>query len=142
MSTKAAFHGSDFEFVEKEYNIPKEQIVSFSANINPLGISPMLRQGLAEHIDAVMEYPDREYTALRASIGRYTGAEPHQILVGGGATELISLFIKNIAPKRAMLINPTYSEYAREIGLEGGELVSYQLQPEQEFRIYLDGLCA
>ena len=142
MSVQAAFHGSDFELVAKQYNIPREQIVSFSANVNPLGISPLLRKGLAEQIDAVMDYPDREYTALRAAIGQYTGADPDQILVGGGATELIALFIQNIAPKRAMLINPTYSEYAREIELSGGTLVSYQLQPERAFQIDLDDLCA
>lgn len=141
MTAKVAFHGSDFELVAKQYGIPKEHIVSFSANVNPLGLSPKLRQGLMDSIDKVMSYPDRDYTELRASIGCYCGADPDQILVGGGATEIISLFIKNIAPKKAMLINPTYSEYAREIALEGGELVSYQLLPENEFLINLDDLC-
>lgn len=142
MSTKATFHGSDFELVSQQYGIPIADIVSFSANVNPLGISPMLRQGLIDSIDKVMSYPDRDYTALRASISRYTGAPAGQILVGGGATEIISLFIKNIAPKRAMLVNPTYSEYAREIALEGGDLVSYQLLPEREFQVDVDQLCA
>ena len=97
---------------------------------------------ITNNIDKVMSYPDRDYTQLRQAISRYTGAPADQILVGGGATEIISLFIKNLAPKRAMLVNPTYSEYAREIQLEGGELVSYQLSQAREFQMDVDDLCA
>ena len=37
------FHGSDLEKIEAIYGIKKEEITSFSANVNPLGISPRLR---------------------------------------------------------------------------------------------------
>ena len=36
---KDHFHGSDLEKIEDIYGIKKEDIVSYSANINPLGIS-------------------------------------------------------------------------------------------------------
>ena len=35
---KEHFHGSDLEKIEKIYGIHKEDITSFSANVNPLGI--------------------------------------------------------------------------------------------------------
>ena len=57
---KDHFHGSDLEKIEQIYKIHKEEIVSFSANVNPLGISPLLRETLASHIDAITTYPDRE----------------------------------------------------------------------------------
>lgn len=34
---KDHFHGSDLEKIEEIYGIKKEEIVSFSANVNPLG---------------------------------------------------------------------------------------------------------
>ena len=37
------FHGSDLEKIEQIYGIKKDDIVSFSANVNPLGISPKLK---------------------------------------------------------------------------------------------------
>ena len=40
---KDHFHGSDLEAIEKCYHIKKEDIISFSANVNPLGISYQLR---------------------------------------------------------------------------------------------------
>ena len=67
---KDHFHGSDLEKIETIYHINKEDIVSFSANVNPLGISFALRNTLAENLDAITTYPDREYKALRACIAR------------------------------------------------------------------------
>ena len=40
---KDHFHGSDLEKIEEIYGIKKEDITSFSANVNPLGISPKLK---------------------------------------------------------------------------------------------------
>ena len=36
---KDHFHGSDLEKIQQIYHIKKEEIISFSANVNPLGIS-------------------------------------------------------------------------------------------------------
>lgn len=79
---KDHFHGSDLEKIEEVYGIKKENITSFSANVNPLGISPKLRSSLIDHIDAITSYPDREYTSLRRRIGAYVGAPAESILVG------------------------------------------------------------
>ena len=54
------FHGSDLEKIEAIYHIPREEITSFAANVNPIGISPKLRSTLAEHIDDITGYPERE----------------------------------------------------------------------------------
>ena len=64
LEQKEHFHGSDLEKIEKVYNIKKEDIISFSANVNPLGVSPLLRKTLADKIDVITSYPDREYTSL------------------------------------------------------------------------------
>lgn len=132
---KDHFHGSDLEKIEQIYGIKKEDITSFSANVNPLGISPLLRQSLADHIDAITTYPDREYASLRRSIADYVGCEPEDILVGNGSTELISLFIQLERPKKAMILGPTYSEYEREVSLGGGACLYYPLKEETGFQL-------
>ena len=127
------FHGSDLEKIEQVYGIKKEEIVSFSANVNPLGISPMMRSALIEQIDCITSYPDREYTSLRQQISAYTGAPLEHIVVGNGSTELISLFIQLEHPKKALILGPTYSEYEREISLGGGTSLYYPLKEENGF---------
>lgn len=130
---KDHFHGSDLEKIEQVYGISKDAITSFSANVNPLGISPKLRQTLAEKIDTVTAYPDRDYVSLRKQIAAYAGTDLENIIVGNGSTELISLFIQIEHPKKAVVIGPTYSEYEREIALGGGTTLYYPLREEDGF---------
>ena len=138
MVAKEHFHGSDLEKIEQIFHIKKEDITSFSANINPLGISPKMKAHLQNHIDCITTYPDREYTDLRKAIGNYVHTDYSNILVGNGATELISLFINFHKPKKAILVAPTYSEYKREIERSGGECSFYFLKEEEGFSLNLE----
>lgn len=137
---KEHFHGSDLEKIEAVYGIKKEDITSFSANVNPLGISYKLREGLMEHIDAITTYPDREYTSLRKCIAEYTGTDYRNILVGNGSTELISLVIQLQHPRKALIVGPTYSEYEHELSLEGGRSHYFRLRESDDFRLNIEEL--
>lgn len=132
---KDHFHGSDLEKIEAIYGIKKADIISFSANVNPLGVSPLLRTSLSEKIDAITTYPDREYTSLRKCIAEYCHTDYENIIVGNGSTELISLFIQIEHPKKALVIGPTYSEYEREISLGGGTTLYYPLKEKDDFQL-------
>lgn len=81
------------------YHLDKEKIVLFGANVNPLGLSGQVKKNLAEHLDIISSYPDRDYTDLKKAIAAYTNTSPEHIVVGNGSTELISLLISQRAPK-------------------------------------------
>ena len=134
------FHGSDLEKIEKIYGIKQENITSFSANVNPLGISFLLKETLSSKIDAITSYPDREYTSLRKCIGNYVNIDHNNIIVGNGSTELISLFIQISNPKKALMVGPTYSEYEREVSLGGGRTHYYRLKEEDNFELDIEDL--
>lgn len=132
---KEHFHGSDLEKIEKIYGIKKEEITSFSANVNPLGICPKMQEVLSTHLNVITSYPDREYTELRKAIAAYCHTKPEYIMVGNGSTELISLFIRSRRPRHALILSPTYSEYEREIGLSGGVCHYLPLSSEDNFAL-------
>ena len=46
-----AFHGSDLEQIAEYYNLPQKEIISFGANVNPLGLSARVKEKLAENLD-------------------------------------------------------------------------------------------
>jgi len=140
MKPKEHFHGSDLEKIEQVYGIKKEDIVSFSANVNPLGISFRLRETLTSHIDAITTYPDREYTSLRKCIAEYVDTDYQNIVVGNGSTELISLFIQITHPKKALIVGPTYSEYEREVSMGGGRSHYFSLTESSEFELDTEAL--
>lgn len=133
--TRPAFHGSDIEQIVKYYGIPKERIIKFGANVNPLGLSDSVRSSLAEHLDIITSYPDRDYKELRRTIADYCGTDMDYVVTGNGSTELISLLIGQQNARHALVIGPTYSEYERELSLTGGRISNYYLEEGRDFRI-------
>ena len=54
MQKHLQFHGSDLEKIEKIYNIPKEEIVCFASNVNPLGLSEQVKnQLIRQRLDGI-----------------------------------------------------------------------------------------
>lgn len=137
---KQEFHGSDLEKVEAYYGIKKEDIIPFAGNVNPLGISPLLKKSMASHIESISEYPDRDYKELRSTLALYCNVPMEHIIVGNGATEMISLTMQLLRPKHALLLSPTYSEYTREIDLVGGHVEEYFLREDLDFKLDLNNL--
>ena len=141
MDTKPVFHGSDIEKICSYYNLKKENIVKFGANVNPLGLSPKAGRAIAEHVDILSSYPDREYTSLRNTISSYCNIPADFILPGNGSSELISLLIQERAPKHTLILGPTYSEYSRELSFSGSTQEYYHLQESNDFEPDIPDLC-
>lgn len=59
------------------------------------------------------------------------------IVVGNGSTEMISLVIEQVYPKKAMLLGPTYSEYSRELSLTNASQEEYHLKASNYFQLDL-----
>lgn len=131
-------HGGDLELIERKYHIPKDELINFSGNVNPLGIADSIKKAIIDNIDCLCRYPDVSYLELRTNISKYTGVDKDFIIAGNGATELISLFIKVVSAKNAVIISPSYSEYEREIKLNNGEVSLYPLKEENDFNLITD----
>ena len=135
---KESFHGSDLEVIASRYHIDINSIIPYGSNVNPIGFSPLARQALIDNIDAIQAYPDRNYEDLRNSISKYCGAIPDQIILGNGTSDLIRLTMETIAPKKTMIVGPTYSEYARAAALAGSEVETYMLRNLDDFELDVD----
>ncbi|MBQ8983210.1 MAG: aminotransferase class I/II-fold pyridoxal phosphate-dependent enzyme [Lachnospiraceae bacterium] len=134
------FHGSDLEKVEEMYGIRREDIHPFASNVNPFGLSEQVKAALAEHMDVISDYPDREYKELKEAIHTYTGVDTEYILPGSGVTELIVTFIHTIKPKKTIVIEPTYSEYKRDLKEVKSEILDHVLQEKDDFQLNVDDL--
>ncbi|GMQ59133.1 histidinol-phosphate transaminase [Vallitalea sediminicola] len=139
-NNKSHFHGSDLEKIESVYNINKYDIINFSGNVNPLGVSKNLLELLSKNVNVIGMYPDREYKKLRKKLGKYIGIDFENIIVGNGSTELISIFINIVKPTKAIIVGPTYSEYEREISIGGGSSNYYPLKEEHDFKLDIKDL--
>ena len=133
-------HGANLYDLSNKYGFSKENFMDFSSNINPLGSSKLAKQYIIDNIDMVSMYPDIEYTGLKKSISNYCNCLTKNILLGSGATELISSFIETINPKNALLLSPAYSEYEKELNKVNCNISKYFSLKENNFIIDVDKL--
>lgn len=136
--TKTNIHGGDLELIARKYNIKQEELINFGGNVNPLGISKSIKNAIIENIDCLCRYPDISYLSLRKSISNYIKTDPEYIIPGNGATELISLFIKTVSPKSAIIIAPSYSEYEKCVKINNGNVIYFPLKEENNFNLNID----
>lgn len=141
MASKVFFHGSDIEKICSYYHLDKDKITNFAANVNPLGLSALVKEEISTHLDLLSSYPDRNYTSLRETISDCCGIPADFILPGNGSSELISLLIEEKAPKHTLILGPTYSEYSRELSFSGSTQEYYHLQENRNFVLNIDDLC-
>lgn len=139
---KGNIHGGDLDYIQRAYGIPKEEIMDFSGNINPLGFPEGVRRALAENMGLVSFYPDKSYAALKESIARYTGAAFENITVGNGSTELISAYIRAVRAGKTLILSPAYSEYERELRLTECPYEYFPLREDDGFLVNIENLLA
>lgn len=128
-------HGANIFDLCDMYEIKIDELMDFSSNINPFGSSKKAKKYIIDNIDMVSLYPDPEYKKLKKSISNYCNCKQENILLGSGATELISAFTKTISPKKALLLAPSYSEYEKELNKIGCDTDLYLAKKENEFKI-------
>ena len=96
-----------------------EEVIDFSASINPLG--PSTKALAAAQGVNLAAYPDPDCLKLREAIGGALGVEPGRILPGNGSTELIHLLARAyLGPgDTALIFAPTFGEYAAACRIQG-----------------------
>lgn len=114
------------------------QVVDFSANINPLGLAPSVREAIVAGVDEVVHYPDPEARELRAAIAERYNVATEEIVLGNGASELFYLFLQTVRPRRVLLPVPSFSEYERAALAARAKVNYYNLQADLDFRIDWD----
>lgn len=109
--------------------------LDFSVSLNPLGPPPAARAAAARAAELLDRYPDPRCGELRAAIARYEGVPEEHILCGNGAAELIFSYAAALRPRRALIPEPTFSEYGRALRASGCEVLSFLLHPEEDFAL-------
>ena len=110
-----------------------EHVLDFSANVNPLGPSPRVKQAAAT-VD-LSAYPDRHSLALRENLAERLGVGIDNLLVGNGSTEIIHLLTRAfLGPREKCLIfAPAFGEYQAAATSAGAEVCLFHASPAHGF---------
>lgn len=112
------FHGGDI------YNY-NAKLLDFSSNINPLGVPESFKQKLINHMEEFTRYPDIEYRALKANLGKYLGnIDKEMISVGNGAVELIYKGISALGCSYGAALSPSFVEYGAASALNNMNFIN------------------
>ena len=133
-------HGAHGALAAKALGAARDDFLDFSANINPLGPpeDAILAAGKALLGEAAT-YPDPRYPGLRAALAGYLSVPPETVLPTNGGAEALFLAARVAADgggRRAVILDPTFSEYAaaaRTAGLEPESRIARR--PERGFRL-------
>ena len=135
---KVLGHGADGAEMAAQYGKCMDEVIDFSANINPF-VSASVEEALPSILEVAKNYPDIHYTALREEIASYVSCEKEQVIVGNGATEVIYLLMKSLCHIKEIqvlgIVQPTFSEYERSARLNGIEIIDLYLKSENNFAL-------
>jgi len=128
-------HGGNVWEAHQKYKIPPEEIIDFSANINPMKIPPEVKKILKERLNVISYYPDPECKELKNKLSKSLNIPYRNLIVGNGSNELIFLYTRTLNPKRGLIPIPTYSEYERALKNIKARIKFVQLREDKDFKI-------
>jgi len=128
-------HGGNVARASLKYGIPEEELVDFSANINPLGPSRRINQAIKNKLGLISSYPDPECGELKTALSDYLGIDREYLLMGNGAAELIYLFVRVAGCRRALIPVPTFCEYSLSVLSQGGEVIKVAMDEKSDFSL-------
>jgi threonine-phosphate decarboxylase len=133
-------HGGNIYALARQLACLPDQIIDFSANINPLGISPRALRSFDQTLNNLDHYPDPHCAMLKEQLSDHHRLKPQGLLVGNGSTELIYLLPRALKPKKVLIVSPTFSEYERACRLSGAKIDHLWLRPRDQFRVKIDAI--
>lgn len=117
-------HGGNAAVLAEQMGIPVATCLDFSANINPLGLSPRLRETLVTAIDQLVFYPDSQYSHAKATLAQHHHYDPQHILLANGAVDIFYELARQFRPQTLVTLSPTFMEYEKAF-LQVGSKIEY-----------------
>jgi threonine-phosphate decarboxylase len=128
-------HGGNVLQMANQFGLAPNEVIDFSANINPLGMPGGLKHLFIENLSKLEQYPDIDYHVLHRQLARHHRCSQSHVVAGNGATELIFLWAQYVKPKKALLVEPSFAEYRRALTRVGCQITNYLLREDEEFRV-------
>jgi len=104
-------HGGNLREFTAQCGLAEDEILDFSANINPLGPPDYLRRLISANLHRLSRYPDPGYADFRQAAAACCAVNTGQIIIGNGTSEIIYALPRALEMRRAWLPAPSYIGY-------------------------------
>ncbi|MBZ0110636.1 MAG: threonine-phosphate decarboxylase CobD, partial [Candidatus Scalindua rubra] len=104
-------HGGNVKQICDKHGLNPDEIIDFSASINPLGYPAIVRKAVTEQFNDIRHYPDSHSSDLRKAIAEEINCNKSNIIIGNGSNELFYLIPRALKPEKGVLLQPTFAEF-------------------------------
>jgi threonine-phosphate decarboxylase len=136
-------HGGQLRQIAERFGVPVEQLIDFSANINPEGPPPAVLPALIANLqnaDALTSYPDLEQIELKQAIALYAGTSAHNLAVANGFVPLLDATLRTLPIRHCLIPVPAFVEYRPALTRAGIKVTSHLLEADNDFAYNIDSL--
>lgn len=112
-------HGGNIYELAQQLGCAPAEIHDMSSNVNPLGPPEGLVSHLIEHISAINALPEVDAGRAIGSFSNRYGIDPDLVLAANGTTQFIYTIPQAIETKKALIMGPTYADYADACVMHG-----------------------
>ena len=121
-------HGGNVHKASRLLHTSLDQILDFSANINPLGMSRKGLDAVKDALQDVIHYPDPDMTHLYSITSELWNMPKEYIVFGNGAAELIYAICRLPQVEGVYVPAPGFSEYSHGAKAYDLPIVEYPLE--------------
>jgi len=132
-------HGGQPSEIKRKFKIDEgNMVIDFSANIHPFGPPEWMKQVITDNFDLISRYPDPAYTEASSHLAKFDGVHKDEVLLTNGGAEAIFLTAKFFEGKKALIVQPTFSEYERACRNYHLDVEHVFLHKEDDFKLPLN----
>jgi threonine-phosphate decarboxylase len=131
-------HGGNRIELARQLGCLPQEIIDMSSNINPLGPPSGLIKYLKGHINAIGKFPEVDSREITAQFADQCHIDSDRVLAGNGTTQFIYALPQALGIKNALIVGPTYSDYADACRLNNVNITFVIAEESQNFQPNLD----
>ena len=124
-------HGGNIYEIARRLGCAASEIVDMSSNVNPLGPPPGLHDYLKENLNVITALPEVDSSMLVQSFAKRYHVDSDSVLAGNGSTQFIYSIPQALGSKRALILGPTYADYADACRMHNIDF-EYIIAPESQ----------
>jgi len=133
-------HGGNIYELARGLGCDPAEIIDLSSNVNPLGPPAGLCDDLVRQIETVSALPEVDNQGIIRCYAEHLGIPADRLIAGNGTTQFIYSIPAVLKVNRALIVGPTYSDYADACRLHGVSPEFFLCRESDDFRPDLVGL--
>ncbi|GLC88865.1 pyridoxal phosphate-dependent aminotransferase [Lysinibacillus piscis] len=134
-------HGANPQYLYQQLGLEMPaKVYDFSENVNAFGPPAFVEQQWQSYLSLLQHYPNPEGEPFLTQVAAFHQLDKTEVLLGNGASELLTVLAKRYRHKRVILIHPTFSEYERTLRAAGAKVQSIVVEDVRDYTLPMEQL--